>query len=252
MRSVVIDTADYDWEGDRPLNRPMSETIIYEMHVGGFTQVADVGRQAPRHVRRRRSRRSRTCRRSASPRSNCCRSSSSTRREVRAHEPGRRAAAQLLGLQHGRLLRAALRLLRRAGAGRAPHRVPRHGQGAAQGRHRGDPRRRVQPHRRGQPPGPDDQLQGPRQRRLLPPRPARPAVLHGLLGLRQHGQLQPPDRRRSSSSSACEYWVSEMHVDGFRFDEGSILRRGEDGAPMAHPPVDLAASSCPRRWRTPR
>ena len=26
-------------------------------------------------------------------------------------------------------------------------------------------------------------------------------------------------------------------MDGFRFDEGSILSRGEDGAPMAHPPV---------------
>lgn len=38
MRSVVIDTAGYDWEGDRPINRPMSETVIYEMHVGGFTK----------------------------------------------------------------------------------------------------------------------------------------------------------------------------------------------------------------------
>src|SRR5262249_47488731 len=38
MRSVVIDTAGYDWEGDRPLNRPMQDTIIYEMHVRGFTQ----------------------------------------------------------------------------------------------------------------------------------------------------------------------------------------------------------------------
>ena len=28
-----------------------------------------------------------------------------------------------------------------------------------------------------------------------------------------------------------------MHVDGFRFDEGSVLSRGEDGAPMEHPPV---------------
>jgi glycogen operon protein len=28
-----------------------------------------------------------------------------------------------------------------------------------------------------------------------------------------------------------------MHVDGFRFDEGSILSRGEDGAPMKYPPV---------------
>ena len=33
------------------------------------------------------------------------------------------------------------------------------------------------------------------------------------------------------------YWVREAHVDGFRFDEGSILARGEDGSPCAHPPV---------------
>jgi isoamylase len=38
MRSVIIDTSRYDWEGDRPLRRPMNETIIYEMHVRGFTQ----------------------------------------------------------------------------------------------------------------------------------------------------------------------------------------------------------------------
>ena len=34
-----------------------------------------------------------------------------------------------------------------------------------------------------------------------------------------------------------EFWVKEMHVDGFRFDEGSILSRSEDGSPMLHPPV---------------
>jgi hypothetical protein len=33
------------------------------------------------------------------------------------------------------------------------------------------------------------------------------------------------------------YWVKEAHVDGFRFDEGSILSRGEDGAPTVHPPL---------------
>jgi isoamylase len=38
MRSVVIDTSGYDWEGDTPLNRPMEESIIYETHVRGFTQ----------------------------------------------------------------------------------------------------------------------------------------------------------------------------------------------------------------------
>ena len=34
-----------------------------------------------------------------------------------------------------------------------------------------------------------------------------------------------------------EYWVEEMHVDGFRFDEGSILSRGLDGEALENPPV---------------
>ncbi len=38
MKSVVVDTSTYDWEGDAPLRRPASETIIYEMHVRGFTR----------------------------------------------------------------------------------------------------------------------------------------------------------------------------------------------------------------------
>jgi len=36
---------------------------------------------------------------------------------------------------------------------------------------------------------------------------------------------------------ALEFWVREMHVDGFRFDEGSILSRGLDGTPMQYPPA---------------
>jgi glycogen operon protein len=34
-----------------------------------------------------------------------------------------------------------------------------------------------------------------------------------------------------------KFWVEEMHVDGFRFEEGSVLSRGPDGAPMTYPPV---------------
>ncbi|MBL8290481.1 MAG: glycogen debranching protein GlgX [Bryobacterales bacterium] len=37
MKSVVTDPHAYDWEGDKPLKRPWSRTIIYEMHVRGFT-----------------------------------------------------------------------------------------------------------------------------------------------------------------------------------------------------------------------
>ena len=38
MKSVVIDSDAYDWEGDTPLQRPSSRTIVYEMHVRGFTR----------------------------------------------------------------------------------------------------------------------------------------------------------------------------------------------------------------------
>ncbi|MCF6153994.1 MAG: glycogen debranching protein GlgX [Candidatus Brocadia sp.] len=38
MKSLVVDTRKYNWEGDTPIKRPSSRTIIYEMHVRGFTR----------------------------------------------------------------------------------------------------------------------------------------------------------------------------------------------------------------------
>lgn len=38
MKSVVVDSAAYDWEGDRPVAHSAARTILYEMHVRGFTQ----------------------------------------------------------------------------------------------------------------------------------------------------------------------------------------------------------------------
>jgi glycogen operon protein len=38
MKSVVVDTSTYDWEDDRCLHTPSSRTIVYEMHVRGFTR----------------------------------------------------------------------------------------------------------------------------------------------------------------------------------------------------------------------
>jgi len=43
MKSVVADMSLYDWEGDAPLGRPCSQTIIYEMHVKGLTQHPNSG-----------------------------------------------------------------------------------------------------------------------------------------------------------------------------------------------------------------
>ncbi|HEX7136496.1 MAG TPA: glycogen debranching protein GlgX [Vicinamibacterales bacterium] len=38
MKSIVTDPTTFDWEGDRPLKTPSSRTIVYEMHVRGFTR----------------------------------------------------------------------------------------------------------------------------------------------------------------------------------------------------------------------
>ncbi len=38
MKSVVVDVSGYDWEGDRPLRTPCSQSIVYELHVRGFTR----------------------------------------------------------------------------------------------------------------------------------------------------------------------------------------------------------------------
>ena len=36
---------------------------------------------------------------------------------------------------------------------------------------------------------------------------------------------------------SLRYWVTHMHVDGFRFDLASVLARGESGAVVVNPPI---------------
>jgi glycogen operon protein len=43
MKSVVVDSRLYDWEEDAPLRRPLSQSIVYEMHVRGFTRHPNSG-----------------------------------------------------------------------------------------------------------------------------------------------------------------------------------------------------------------
>jgi glycogen operon protein len=47
LKGVVVDPNAYDWEDDAPLQRPMPGTIIYEMHVRGFTQHPTAGAKHP-------------------------------------------------------------------------------------------------------------------------------------------------------------------------------------------------------------
>jgi isoamylase len=48
MKSVVVGPSAYDWEGDVPLRRPFRETVIYELHVRGFTRHPNSGVAAER------------------------------------------------------------------------------------------------------------------------------------------------------------------------------------------------------------
>ena len=147
-RSLVVDPA-FGWQDDeRPWHR-YADTVLYEVHVKGFTMrhpdippplrgtYAGLGHEAAiAHLL----------------------DLGVTTVELLPGAPeragvvpGRAGADELLGLQHDRLLRAAQRLLRRRPgrpARRAGRRVQGDGGRAAPGRPGSDPRRGVQPHRR--------------------------------------------------------------------------------------------------------
>ena len=50
---------------------------------------------------------------------------------------------------------------------------------------------------------------------------------------------------RDQILAALRYWVTEMHVDGFRFDLASILGRGRDGEVLPNPPLIEAIAADP-------
>ncbi|MDY5763454.1 MAG: glycogen debranching protein GlgX [Treponema sp.] len=46
-KCVVISDSDFDWEGDKPLNIPLEKSIIYETHLKGFTASPSSGVKNP-------------------------------------------------------------------------------------------------------------------------------------------------------------------------------------------------------------
>ncbi|HEY4025447.1 MAG TPA: glycogen debranching protein GlgX [Candidatus Dormibacteraeota bacterium] len=235
MRTAVIDLGGYDWEGDRPLNRPMNETIIYEVHVGGFT-----------------------------------RSLSSA-----ARSPGTFAGIveKIPYLQ--RLGITAVELLpvfcfdptegERVGPdGRvlsnywgystvgffSPH--PAYCQSPHEASHITEFRDMVKAlHRAG-----IEVILDVVFNHTSEGNQDGPVMSFKGLANYVYYHLSPEDRQFYMNYSGCgntvncnhpivekfvreclEFWTREMHVDGFRFDEASILSRGPDGAPLALPPL---------------
>jgi glycogen operon protein len=236
MRSAVIDVHDYDWEGDQPLGRPMKDMIIYEMHVAGFTRHPSSGVKHPGTF------------------------SGVIEKIPYLQELGITAVELLPVMQYD-----STELLREAPDGTG-HLHNYWGYSTIsffapedsycvrpeEGEHLHNFRNLVKALHRaniavildvvfnhtneGNHLGPTFNFKG--------------------FGNEIYYHLVQSDRQYYMDYSGCgntvncnhpvvekfivdclEFWVREMHVDGFRFDEGSILARGQDGVPLAYPPV---------------
>jgi len=236
MRSVVVDPHEYDWEGDKPLNRPMSETVIYEMHVGGFTKSPTSGVQSPGTFL------------GVIEKIPYLKELGVTAVELLpVHDYDEKEVLRLNPINgqplhnywgystisffapnngycvnpecgsHLDEFRDMVKALHRAGIEVILDVVYNH---TDEGNHQG------------------------------------PTICYKGLANHVYYQLSPEDRQYYMDFTGCgntvngnhpiveklivdslEFWVKEMHVDGFRFDEAVILCRGEDGLPMLHPPV---------------
>ena len=230
LKSVVAEPAAYDWEGDVPPARPFAKTIIYEMHVGGFTRHPNSG-VAP------------------------------SKRGTYAGLIEKIPYLQDLGISAVELLPVFAFDEQDAPPGHsnywgyqplsffAPHpgvqlptrpagrarRISRHGQGAAPRRYRGHSRRCLQSHGRRQRDGPTICFRGLANENyyILEEDKSRYA---DYTGCGNTLNANDPIVRRLIVDS-LRYWVTEMHVDGFRFDLASILSRDAAGRPMASPPI---------------
>jgi glycogen operon protein len=235
MRGVVDDSSGYDWEGDRPLNRPIHESIIYELHVGGFTrsptsQVSRPGTFAgliekiphlqslgvtavellpvfefdDSDV-------------SLNPNGDPIRNfwGYSTVAFFSPHSGY--CVNKGAGASQVNEFRNLVKALHKAGIEVILDVVFNHTD-------------------EGNEFGPTFSFRGIDNRTFYLLDPNNPATYLNYSGVGNTFNANHPIPQKLIVD-CLRYWVSEMHVDGFRFDEGSILARGENGAPLEHPPV---------------
>jgi glycogen operon protein len=231
IRARIADPNDYDWEGDRPLKRPLADTIIYELHVRGFTRHPSSGVEHPGTFR------------GLIEKIPYLKSLGVTDVELMpifaydAQDVPPGAAARGLSNYWGYSpygffaahpayaasedtrteFRDLVKALHRAGIGVILDVVLNH---TAEGGEDG------------------------------------PVISFKGFGNEFFYHLDPKDKRKYRDFTGCgntincnhplvarfllqclEFWVAEMHVDGFRVDLASVLSRGEDGEPMYHAPV---------------
>jgi len=231
MRSVVAERRGFDWQGDRPLEKPFSKTIIYEMHLRGMTRHASSG---------------------VSP------ELAGTYLGLIEKIPYLRD----LGITAVELLPVFAFDVQDAPSGRvnywgysplsffAPH--PGYASSS-------DPLAPVREFRQmvkalheadieiildvvynhtaeGDEKGPTLGFRGLDSRVYYIPESGNPSRYANFTGTGNTLNTNRSVVRRLIMDS-LRYWVQEMHVDGFRFDLASILTRDEDGRPLSNPPI---------------
>ncbi len=236
IRSVVVDTSGYDWEGDAPLNHPMNKSIIYEMHVGGFTRspsaaakhpgtflgvtekipyLQDLGVTAvellptfqfdPNEDSR------------VNPLTNQRLSNYWGYSTIGFFCPHPGYCVSPSYTDHIREFREMVKSLHRAGIEVILDVVFNHtGEGNEK--------------------GPIISFRGLDNASYYMLRPENKELYLDFSGCGNTVNCNHPIVMKLILDS-LEFWVREMHVDGFRFDEASIMSRGEDGVPLVHPPV---------------
>jgi glycogen operon protein len=234
MRCAVVDGSAFDWEGDRPLRRPIEESVIYEMHVGGFTRSPTAGVRHPGTFagiiekipylqqlgvnavellpvcefddsdvslnpdgKPLRNYWGYSTLGFYSPHSGYCVNSDAT--------------------THMNEFRDLVKALHKAGIEVILDVVFNHTD-------------------EGNELGPTHSFRGIDNHTFYLLDPANRAVYLNYAGTGNTVNANHPIPVKYIVE-CLRYWVRDMHVDGFRFDEGSILARGEDGTPLEHPPV---------------
>jgi len=236
MRSVVIDTRGFDWEGDAPLRRPMHETVIYELHVAGFTKSPTSGVQHPGTFK------------------------GLIEKIPYLKELGVTAVELLpvFSFDHTDVLRVqdGIPLVNYWGYSTMGYFAPHQGYctDPESGLHIIEFRDMVKAlHKAGIEVILDVVFnhtdEGNHQGPTFSFKGFDNSTYYFLTGANGSKEFYY-DYTGCGNTFNCNhpigeklildclrFWVEEMHVDGFRFDEGSVLSRGEDGVPLEHPPV---------------
>ena len=239
MKCVVVNPDDYDWEGDEPLNKPINDAVIYEMHIRGFTQSPGSGLPAKKRgtyagiiekipylkelgIR---------CVQLMPVFHFDWQSAPEDKvnywgyQPVNFFAPHRRYSSDQSPLGPVNEFRDMVKALHRNGIEVILDVVFNHT--AEDGVD-----------------GPTLSLRGIDNLSYYMLDKNEPAVYKNDTGTGNTINANHSVVRRMILDS-LRYWVQEMHVDGFRFDLASVLSRGEDGRPMKDPPILWSIDSDP-------